>query len=60
MGRTIDIDIVKRNNGDPRNCIIKYLERGRTETSRALAKKAVVGLWPDAILGKVIWLRSQL
>lgn len=58
MGRTIDIDIVKRNNGDPRNCIIKYLEGGRTKTSRALAKKAVVGLWPDAILGKVIWSRN--
>ena len=56
MGRTIDVDIVKRNSGDPKKCIIEYLEGGRTETARELAKKAVIGLWPDAILGEVIWL----
>lgn len=55
MGRTIDISIVKRNNGDAMNCIIEYLEAGRTTTARELAKKSVVGLWPDAILGRVIW-----
>lgn len=58
IGRTIDIDIIERNHGDPKNCIIEYLEAGGTETARELAKKAVVGLWPNAILGKVIWSRS--
>jgi len=58
MGRTIDIDIVERNNKDPKNCIIGYLEKGRTETARELAEKAVVGLWPDGIFGKIIWSRT--
>jgi len=59
MGRTVDTDIVKRCNRDPRECIVKYLEGERTKTARELANKAVVGLWPESILGEVIWLRGE-
>lgn len=58
MGRTIGTDIVKRSKRDPEKCVIKYLEGERTKTARELAKKAVVGLWPESILGEVIWLRG--
>ena len=55
MGREIDSDIIKSNNHDPITCIREYLTRSRTESATKLAEKAVVGLHPNNILGKVIW-----
>jgi len=60
MGRTIEIDIVRRNRGDPKNCIVGYLQWRRTKTSKELAKKGVIGLWPELILGEVIWSGTSL
>ena len=55
MGRTIDLDVVTHNKSDPKGCLVEYLKRQGTKTAQELAKKAVIGLWPQAILGKVIW-----
>lgn len=55
LRRSIDIDIVRLEMGRPDACVLAYLERGRTRTARELAQKAVVGLWPKTMLGKVIW-----
>ena len=53
--RRFRTDIVKRNRGDPQGCITEYLTRGGTKSARELAKKAVIGLYPDVILGKVLY-----
>lgn len=55
LRRSIDDDIVKREKGLPEACIVAYLRRHRTKTAQELAQKAVVGLWPKTILGKIIW-----
>lgn len=55
IGRAIDVDIIRRNKSDPKDCVIEYLKRQRTKTTQELAKKAIIGLWPKTILGKVIW-----
>jgi hypothetical protein len=55
LRRSIDIDIVKQESGRPDASIKSYLKRGRTRTAHELSQKAVIGLWPKTILGKVIW-----
>jgi hypothetical protein len=55
LRRSIDNDIVKHENKAPKACIIKYLRRRRTKTARELAKKAVIGLWPETIFSEIIW-----
>lgn len=55
LGRTIDSSIVKVALGEPSVCIQEYLQARRTTTARKLSEKAVIGLYPDHILGKTIW-----
>jgi len=54
FGRAIASEIVKRGNGEPARCIENYLEETKTKSAKLLSKKAVVGPYPDSILGKVI------
>ncbi len=35
--------------------LINYLEKSETKTAKALSEKAMVGLWPDSLFGKVLW-----
>ena len=54
MGRAIDCQH-KLGQHDPRKCVLRYLMDHKTETARRLSEKAVIGLWPESIFGKVIW-----
>ena len=40
---------------DPEAILRHYLQNGQTESARQLARKAVVLLEPDNLIGKVIW-----
>jgi hypothetical protein len=40
---------------DPEQIIIGYLLERNTKTKNLLLEKAIVGLFPDKILGKVLW-----
>lgn len=55
MGRTIDSAIVERHIDNLPECIREYLRKSRTQTTGYLIRKAVVGLHPESIFGKVIW-----
>lgn len=55
MGRAINVDIVHGDKRDPKSFISKYLKLRRTKTAKELAEKAVIGLWPETILGERIW-----
>ena len=54
------IDVLMRsdsyfNNGEPDKCLINYLKYKNSKTSNLLAQKAMIGLWPEQLFGKVIW-----
>ncbi len=54
------IDVLMRagyhfNHGSPEQCLVKYLELSTTTTAKMLSKKAMIGLWPKGLLGKVLW-----
>ena len=51
LGRSIPVG----GDGDPISAIRRYLSEQRTDTARELARKAVVLIEPDALLGKVVW-----
>jgi hypothetical protein len=58
LGRRIDV--LMRSDSffdvkDPTLAIAKYLSKKNSKTSKLLAKKAAVGLYPDNLLGKVLW-----
>jgi len=56
MKKMINKDIVKKARGrNPEDIFRAYLKNPKTQTARFLSKKSVVGLFPDEILGKVIW-----
>ena len=56
--RGIKPDIVNHEKRDPKGCINGYLKMAKTETARFLAEKAVVGLYPDTILGEILYHRG--
>jgi len=45
--------------GDPIKTIHQFLEFENTASSRELAKKAVVILSPELLLGKVVWYKQK-
>lgn len=47
------IDVSKSK--EPGDILRSYLQNANTQTSKELAKKSVVGLYPDKIFGGVIW-----
>lgn len=57
------VDLLGRSLAIPKGCspaaaLQEYLSSGRTNTARALAKKAVVLLYPPQYLGDVVWPRG--
>ncbi|WP_163833394.1 hypothetical protein [Spartinivicinus ruber] len=57
-GRTVDVLMRSDkafNNTTAESGIANYLSKPRTKTARLLAQKAVIGLYPENIFGKVMW-----
>lgn len=57
-GRRIDILMrsdphFKRNN--PQRSLTNYLNQSNTQTAVKLSHKAMIGLWPDSLFGKILW-----
>ena len=62
-GRKVDVLVRSIRNyvsNDPAKTIWKYLECEDTESSRKLAEKAVVLLFPPTLLGRVIWYKRRI
>jgi hypothetical protein len=62
-GRKVDVlvrSIKSYTHDDPVNTILKYLQFENTSSSRELAKKAVVMLFPEPLLGKVVWYKKKI
>lgn len=58
VGRPVDLlrrSIPCKNSRDPIDTVRNYLELSKTGTARFLAAKAVIGIYPSSLLGKVIW-----
>lgn len=53
MKKQIALEFVNRNN--PESTVRGYLEHASTSTSKHLAQKAVIGLYPEDLFAKVIW-----
>lgn len=54
------IDVLMRstkyfNRGSPETCIADYLSSRKSPTAKYLSQKAVIGLYPESVLGKVLW-----
>ena len=54
------IDVLMRsdryfNTGSPSDCLVNYLKYKNNKTSNLLSQKAMVGLWPENLFGKIIW-----
>jgi hypothetical protein len=54
------IDVLMRsdsyfNSEEPDKCLINYLKFKNSKTSNHLAQKAMIGLYPEQLFGKVIW-----
>ncbi len=47
------------SEGDAVALVRGYLANGATCSSRLLAQKAVVGLWPETVFGEVLWQPSS-
>lgn len=57
------IDVLMRSDFSFNKCtategLRKYLSSAKTATSKHLARKAVVGLYPNSVFGKVLWQNS--
>jgi len=56
LKKTIKKDIIGMTKSlKPEDILNSYLQKANTETSNHLAKKSVVGLYPNRIFGKIIW-----
>jgi hypothetical protein len=56
MKKVINTNIVANAKGGRRKEIVRsYLENANTLTSNCLAAASVVGLYPDSLLGRLIW-----
>ena len=62
-GRKVDVlvrSIKHHTENDPIKTIHDFLQYENTASSRELAKKAVVMLAPEKILGKVVWYKQKI
>lgn len=62
-GRRVDTIVRSIRNytlNDPVKTIHQYLQNENTKSSKELAKKAVVILAPDLLLGKVVWYKGKI
>ena len=58
LGRTVDV--LMRSDSyfkckNPQKAMVNYLVLKKSETSYSLSQKAVIGLHPKSVFGKVIW-----
>lgn len=51
LGRSLDVPL----DAEPATILHDYLSAARTASARALAKKAVVLIYPERLAGKVVW-----
>jgi hypothetical protein len=51
LGRSLDVPL----DAEPATVLRDYLSVARTASARALAKKAVVLIYPERLAGKVVW-----
>jgi hypothetical protein len=57
-GRTVDVLMrsdTSFNNVSASKGIARYLSNPGTKTAKLLSQKAVVGLYPKSVFGKVLW-----
>ena len=62
-GRKVDTIVRSIKNftiNDPVQTIHRYLQLENTSSSKELAKKAVVMLAPESLLGKVVWYKGKI
>jgi hypothetical protein len=62
-GRKVDVlvrSIKTYTQNDPVKTIHQFLQYENTASSRELAKKAVVMLHPESLLGKVVWYKQKI
>lgn len=62
-GRKVDVlvrSIKNHSKQNPIDTIHQFLQYENTETSKALTKKAVVMLYPESLLGKVVWYKQKI
>ena len=55
LKRAIPKHIYDSYSDDPGQIIMKYLLERNINTKNLLLKKAIIGLFPDKIFGKVLW-----
>lgn len=55
LRRAIPAPVAEHYAGEPAEAIMAYLLQRDTKTKRALLQKAVVGLAPDALFGRILW-----
>jgi hypothetical protein len=62
IGRRIDFlgRSINKKHEEPEKNILTWLESGRGESPRLLAKKAIVGLYPKSLFNKFIWVNPDL
>lgn len=57
-GRTVDVLMrsdLAFNTRSPESAIQSYLSHPRTKTAKLLGQKALIGLYPESVFGKVMW-----
>lgn len=58
QGRRVDVlgrSIACADGQRPRDCVREWLRRGKTESSREIAKCPVVVIHPEVDIGRIIW-----
>jgi len=55
LKRAISKDIYDSYSGYPERTIMRYLLERNTKTKRLLLKDAIIGLYPNALVGRVFW-----
>lgn len=55
LKREIPTAIIRANKGRPGKSILAYLLQKKTTTQKVLLKKAVIGLYPYKLFGKILW-----
>lgn len=57
-GRTVDVLMRSDqcfNKRGPESGLVRYLSDPKTKTAKLLGQKAVIGLYPESVFGKVLW-----
>jgi hypothetical protein len=54
-GWEIPTGVLRKGRSNPEKCLEFWFEKAEGEVVEEIAKEAVVGLWPDNIIGKILW-----